>query len=89
MAVPKTREPVRYLLWAKTAGRCQFDGCNALLYQDDHTQIEGNFGVPTLSEVQAARPAVTTANDFNVQRSSRSTLASSSRALSPSPVTSP
>jgi len=44
MDVPKIREPVRYLLWAKTAGRCQFDGCNAPLYQDDHTQIEGNFG---------------------------------------------
>ena len=34
---------VRYLIWAKAAGRCQFNGCNKTLYQDDHTQIEMNF----------------------------------------------
>ena len=38
------KEKVKYLLWAKSAGRCQFDGCNKPLYQHDHTQIEMNFG---------------------------------------------
>ena len=41
---PQIKEKVRYLLWAKSAGRCQFDGCNKPLYQDEHTQIEMNFG---------------------------------------------
>lgn len=41
---PTIKEKVRYLLWAKSAGRCQFNGCNQPLYQDDHTQIEMNFG---------------------------------------------
>lgn len=40
---PKIEEKVRYLLWAKSAGRCQFNGCNKILYQDEHTQIEMNF----------------------------------------------
>jgi hypothetical protein len=40
----KIKEKVRYLLWAKSAGRCQFDGCNKPLYQDGHTQIQMNFG---------------------------------------------
>jgi len=34
---------VRYLLWAKSAGRCQFDGCNEPLFNDRVTQIEMNF----------------------------------------------
>lgn len=40
---PIIGEKVRYLLWAKSAGRCQFNGCNKVLYQDGHTQIEMNF----------------------------------------------
>ncbi|MDP2965580.1 MAG: SAVED domain-containing protein [Pelolinea sp.] len=39
----ETKEKVRYLLWAKSAGRCQFEGCNLPLYKDNHTQIEMNF----------------------------------------------
>lgn len=34
---------VRYLLWAKSAGRCEFDGCNKPLWKDGLTQIEMNF----------------------------------------------
>ena len=41
---PTIKEKVRYLLWAKSAGRCEFDGCNTPLYQDSHTQIQMNFG---------------------------------------------
>lgn len=38
------KEKTRYLLWAKSAGRCEFDGCNHPLYEDDLTHIEANFG---------------------------------------------
>jgi hypothetical protein len=34
---------VRSLLWAKSAGRCEFDGCNRPLWRDGLTQIEMNF----------------------------------------------
>jgi hypothetical protein len=36
-------EKVRYLLWARSAGRCEFDGCNRPLWRDGLTQIEMNF----------------------------------------------
>ncbi|MGL4879955.1 MAG: HNH endonuclease, partial [Waterburya sp.] len=28
--------------WIKSGGRCQFRGCNKLLYRDDLTKIEKN-----------------------------------------------
>lgn len=34
--------PVRLKLWIKSGGRCQFRGCNKLLYRDDLTQTERN-----------------------------------------------
>lgn len=43
MSITKIPEPVRYLLWAKSAGRCEFDGCNKPLWRDNLTQIEMNF----------------------------------------------
>src|SRR5688572_18585103 len=43
MSVSKIEEKVRYLLWAKSAGRCEFDGCNKLLWHDELTKIEMNF----------------------------------------------
>lgn len=43
MSISKISEPVRYLLWAKSAGRCEFDGCNKPLWRDNLTQIEMNF----------------------------------------------
>jgi len=43
MSVSKIPEKVRYLLWAKSAGRCEFDGCNKLLWQDGVTKIEMDF----------------------------------------------
>jgi len=39
----KVPEKVRYLLWAKSAGRCEFNGCNKPLWRDGLTKIEMNF----------------------------------------------
>ncbi|MCG2781007.1 MAG: SAVED domain-containing protein [Weeksellaceae bacterium] len=35
-------EKIKYLLWGKAAGRCQFRGCNEMLYRDLTTQSEFN-----------------------------------------------
>jgi hypothetical protein len=43
MSISYISPKVRYLLWAKSAGRCQFDGCNEPLWRDGLTQIEMNF----------------------------------------------
>ena len=43
MSVSDVPEKVRVLLWAKSAGRCEFDGCNKPLWRDGLTQIEMNF----------------------------------------------
>ncbi len=43
MSISHISEKTRYLLWAKSAGRCQFNGCNKLLYRDGLTKIEMNF----------------------------------------------
>lgn len=43
MSISKIPEKVKYLLWAKSAGRCEFDGCNKPLLRDGLTQIEMNF----------------------------------------------
>jgi len=44
MSISDISQKVRYLLWAKSAGRCEFDGCNKPLWRDGLTQIEMNFG---------------------------------------------
>ncbi|BBB47411.1 HNH endonuclease [Pelolinea submarina] len=36
-------QKTRYLLWAKTAGRCELTGCNEPLWKDNLSQIEMNF----------------------------------------------
>jgi len=43
MSISDISPKVRYLLWAKSAGRCEFDGCNKPLWRDGLTQIETNF----------------------------------------------
>jgi hypothetical protein len=43
VSVSDIPEKVRCLLWAKSAGRCEFDGCNKLLWRDGLTQLEMNF----------------------------------------------
>jgi hypothetical protein len=42
-------------LWARAAGRCEFRGCNKLLYKDDLTQAKSNLGI--ISHIVACRPA--------------------------------
>ncbi len=44
MSIHKPPEKVKALLWAKSAGRCEFNGCNEPLWRDGLTQIEMNFG---------------------------------------------
>ena len=34
---------VRTELWGRAAGRCQFNGCNKILYRSSVTQEQGNF----------------------------------------------
>ena len=43
MSISYVPPKVRYLLWAKSAGRCQLNGCNKPLWRDGITQIEMNF----------------------------------------------
>ena len=43
MSISCIPESVRNLLWARSAGRCEFDGCNQPLWRDGLTQIEMNF----------------------------------------------
>lgn len=43
MSVSDISPKVRYLLWAKSAGRCEFDGCNEPLWRDSLTKMEVNF----------------------------------------------
>jgi len=42
MSVSSIPETVKIRLWGKSAGRCQYDGCNRPLWQDEVTQIEFN-----------------------------------------------
>jgi len=43
MSISDVPEKVRVLLWAKSAGRCEFDSCNEPLWRDSLTQLEMNF----------------------------------------------
>jgi len=43
MSISDIPPKVRYLLWARSAGRCEFDGCNRSLWRDGLTQVEMNF----------------------------------------------
>jgi len=43
LSISKIPPKVRYLLWAKSAGRCEFNGCNKPLWRDGLTQFEMNF----------------------------------------------
>lgn len=47
-------EPVKRILWAKAAGRCEFQGCNKLLYKDDVTQQKHNGA--TIAHIVAYEP---------------------------------
>lgn len=41
-------------LWARSAGRCEFRGCNRLLYRDELTKEKSNLA--NMSHIVAARP---------------------------------
>jgi hypothetical protein len=41
---PAIPDQVQRELWGRAAGRCQFHGCNKLLYKDDLTQQRANLG---------------------------------------------
>ncbi len=43
MSIADIPEKVRSLLWAKTAGRCEYNGCNEALWMDGLTKLEMNF----------------------------------------------
>lgn len=51
---PKIPEPVQRELWARAAGRCEFRGCNKLLYKDGLTQEKSNLA--KISHMVAYRP---------------------------------
>ncbi len=44
---------VAYALWGLSAGRCEFRGCNVLVYRDDISQQRANLG--RISHIVAAR----------------------------------
>jgi len=51
---PTVPEQVQRELWARTAGRCEFRGCNKLLYKDSLTQTRSNLAV--ISHIVAYSP---------------------------------
>lgn len=42
MSISYIPDHVKYALWGKTAGRCEYEGCNKPIYTDDLTQYEFN-----------------------------------------------
>jgi hypothetical protein len=51
---PSIREQVQRELWARAAGRCQFQGCNKVLYTDELTQKRSNLAF--ISHIVAYSP---------------------------------
>ena len=45
-------EKTKLLLWGKAAGRCEYDGCNTLLYRDTTTAAE--FNIAYIAHIIAA-----------------------------------
>lgn len=54
MSVSYIPESVKIRLWGKSAGRCQYDGCNRPLWQDDVTQVE--FNTAYIAHIIADKP---------------------------------
>ncbi|TND10161.1 MAG: hypothetical protein FD123_409 [Bacteroidetes bacterium] len=42
MSISNIPDPVKFILWAKAAGRCQYEGCPKILYLEDFTKAEFN-----------------------------------------------
>lgn len=55
MSVSYIPEKTKILLWGKSAGRCQFRGCNESLYRDGLTQAE--FNQSYIAHIVADSPA--------------------------------
>ncbi|MHB8089513.1 MAG: SAVED domain-containing protein, partial [Anaerolineaceae bacterium] len=54
MSITNIPEPIKYLLWGKAAGRCEFDGCNKELWQDAFTKNE--FNISYIAHIIADKP---------------------------------
>ena len=44
MSKTNISESDKRLLWLRAAGRCEFEGCNKILYEGNITNEYGNFG---------------------------------------------
>ncbi len=54
MSVSYIGDKTKILLWGKAAGRCQYDGCNQVLYQDALTKAE--FNQAYIAHIVADKP---------------------------------
>jgi hypothetical protein len=54
MSVSYIPDSVKFRLWAKAAGRCQYEGCNERLWIDELTQVE--FNTAYIAHIVADRP---------------------------------
>lgn len=54
MSVTDVPPRIRYCLWGKAAGRCQYRGCNQALYRDDLTKAE--FNTSYIAHIIADKP---------------------------------
>lgn len=54
MSVTNVPASVRYCLWGKAAGRCEYRGCNHALYRDDLTKAE--FNTSYIAHIVADQP---------------------------------
>ena len=61
-----TRETVplqtRLKLWVKSAGRCEFNGCNEPVWRNNLTLSDGNFGEVVILSVQVKMAQEATKN---------------------------
>lgn len=54
MSISKIPERIKLLLWGKAGGRCEYDGCNELLWQDPLTKSE--FNAAYIAHIIADKP---------------------------------
>lgn len=54
MSVTNVPASVRYCLWGRAAGRCEYRGCNRALYRDDLTKAE--FNTSYIAHIVADQP---------------------------------
>jgi len=54
MSISYIPDSVKFRLWGKAAGRCQYQGCNERLWLDELTQVE--FNTAYIAHIIADRP---------------------------------